>query len=591
MRTALKKNGRANRSSRVVPLHRELKGLPKAPSGIQGLDEITSGGLPRGRPTLVCGGAGCGKTLFALEFLVRGATEHGEPGVFVSFEETEPEIAANVASLGFDVRRLQAQKKLFIDWVRVERNEIEETGEYDLEGLFVRLEHAVRAVGAKRVALDTVESLFSALPNAAVLRSELRRLFRWIKERGLTAVITGEKGDGTLTRQGLEEYVSDCVIFLDHRVNEQVSTRRLRVVKYRGSTHGTNEYPFLIDENGISVLPITSIGMNHPASRERLTSGIARLDEMLGGKGYFRGSTVLVSGTAGTGKTSIAAALARTACENGERCVYLAFEESAAQLTRNMRSIGIDLERYVKNGMLRLMPIRPSSQGLEMHLLAIHKAVKVFDPAVVIMDPITNLVSNGSTLDARQMLTRLIDFLKARGVTGLFTSLTTGTTNLEETDVAVSSLIDTWLLLEVVRSGGERNRALTIIKSRGMEHSNQTAEYRLSRRGLEILDTYLGASGVLTGSARVAREAEDRAEALLREESVARQQTLRESRRKAFERRLETLRAEFAVEDAELERAILEEAQRGDVVASDRVRMGRSRRAFAARAAGKNGAR
>jgi circadian clock protein KaiC len=590
MRASSKKNIRAAASPRVA--RRRLKvaqDLPKVASGIRGLDEITGGGLPRGRPTLVCGGAGCGKTLFALEFLARGAMEQGEPGVFLSFEESEEEIAANAASLGFDLPRLQAQKKLFVDWVRTERSEIEETGEYDLEGLFVRLQHAIEQVGAKRVALDTIESLFSALPNEAVLRSELRRLFRWLKDQGVTAVITGERGDGTLTRQGLEEYVSDCVIFLDHRVNDQVSTRRLRVVKYRGSTHGTNEYPFLIDDDGISVLPITSLGMNHPASRERLTSGIPRLDAMLGGRGYFRGSTVLVSGTAGTGKTGIAAALARATCQNGERCLYLAFEESAAQLTRNMRSIGIDLERHVRSGKLRLVPIRPNSLGLEMHLLAIHKEVDAFDPAVVIMDPMTNLVANGTTSDARQVLTRLIDFLKSKQITALFTSLTTGGADLEHTDVAVSSLIDTWLLLEVVRSGGERNRALTIIKSRGMAHSNQSAEYRLSRRGLEILDTYVGPAGVLTGSARVAREAEDRATAASRKEDLARQRAMRESRRRAFERRLETLREEFAAEDAELERAIREEEGRAETVADDRVRMGRSRQAFAPARARKDG--
>jgi len=593
MRDASKnKNGRPLASAGAA-IHRPSpkRMLPKAPSGIQGLDEITDGGLPRGRPTLVCGAAGCGKTLFALEFLVRGATEEGEPGVFVSFEETEPEITANVASLGFDLARLQAQKKLFIDWVRVERSEIEETGEYNLEGLFVRLQHAIDQVGAKRVALDTIESLFSALPNEAVLRSELRRLFRWLKDRGLTAVITGERGDGTLTRQGLEEYVSDCVIFLDHRVNEQISTRRLRVVKYRGSTHGTNEYPFLIDENGISVLPITSMGMNHPASRERLTSGNARLDEMLGGKGYFRGSTVLVSGTAGTGKTSVAAALARGACERGERCVYLAFEESAAQLMRNMRSIGIDLERHVKAGALQLIPVRPTAHGIEMHLLTMHRAVNEFRPSVVIMDPITNLVTNGTSSDAQQMLTRLIDFLKSRGTTALFTSLTSGGQSLEQTDVGVSSLIDTWVLLEVVRSGGERNRTLTIVKSRGMAHSNQTAEYRLTRRGLEILDTYVGPAGVLTGSARLAREAEDRAAARSRDETLARQRLLRNSRRRAFERRLETLREEFAAEDTELDLAIREEEQRGEAAATVRQSMARSRHAFSSRRDGKEGPR
>lgn len=568
---------------------RRLEPLPKAPSGVKGLDEITNGGLPRSRPTLVCGGAGCGKTLFALEFLVRGATDHGEPGVFVSFEETEPEIAANVASLGFDVRRLEAQKKLFVDWVRVERSEIEETGEYDLEGLFVRLQHGVEQVGAKRLALDTIESLFSALPNPAILRSELRRLFRWVKDRGLTAVVTGERGDGTLTRQGLEEYVSDCVIFLDHRVHEQVSTRRLRVVKYRGSTQGTNEYPFLIDESGISVLPITSLRMDHSASRARVPTGISRLDEMLGGKGYFRGSTVLVSGTAGTGKTSVAAALARASCQRGERTLFLAFEESAPQIIRNMRSIGIALEPYLENRTLDLTATRPTAAGLEAHLLTIYKAIDSFDPSFVIMDPITNLATTGTALGASQMLTRLIDLLKTRGVTVLFTSLTSGGAALDTTDVGVSSLIDTWLVLEVVRSGGEWNRVLTIVKSRGMAHSNQSAEYRLTGRGIEILDTYLGPTGVLTGSARLAREAEDRAAAHLHAESIARQRALRQSRRRAFERRLDALRGEFAVEDAEIDRAIREEEAHGDVVERERQRMARSRQAFSPPRARKDG--
>ena len=559
--------------------------LPKVPSGVRGLDEITSGGLPRGRPTLVCGGAGCGKTLFALEFLVRGATEHGEPGVFVSFEETEPDLTANAASLGFDLKRLQAQRKLSIDWVRVERSEIEETGEYDLEGLFVRLQHAVDQVGAKRVALDSVESLFAGLPNPAILRSELRRLFGWLKERGLTAVVTGERGDGTLTRHGLEEYVSDCVIFLDHRVIDQVSTRRLRVVKYRGSTHGTNEYPFLIDEDGISVLPITSLRLDHAASRERIATGIERLDEMLGGKGYYRGSTVLVSGTAGTGKTSVAAALARATCQRGERCLFLAFEESAAQLVRNMRSVGIDLQRPVEDGELRLLATRPNAQGLEMHLLTIHRAVQAFQPAVVVMDPITNLVANGTTLEARQLLTRLIDYLKASGITALFTSLTGAGDAVERSEVGVSSLIDTWLLLEVVRSGGERNRALTVVKSRGMAHSNQTAEYRLTRRGIELLDTYLGPSGVLTGSARLAQEASDRASELLGEEETGRQRQLRDRLRRAFERRLETMHEEFAAEDAERERAIGEAGRRHERREADRAGMARSRQAFTRRPA------
>jgi circadian clock protein KaiC len=478
------KRGR-NASARKADLGGKQE-LPKTPSGIEGLDEITGGGLPRGRPTLVCGGAGCGKTLFAMEFLVRGATEYGEPGVFMTFEETAEELSANVASLGFDLKKLEAQKKLAIDFVRVERSEIEETGEYDLEGLFVRLKYAIETVGAKRVVLDTVESLFAGLPNPLVLRAELRRLFRWLKERGMTVVITGEKGDGTLTRQGLEEYVSDCVIFLDHRVNEQSSTRRLRVVKYRGSTHGTNEYPFLIDENGISILPITSLGLDHKAPTDRISSGIPRLDEMFGGEGYFKGSTILVSGTAGTGKTSVAALLVHSACERGEKCLFFAFEESTHQLVRNMHSIGVHLEPYIAKGLLKVLPSRPTVHGLEMHLVAMHRAVNDFQPDVVVVDPITNLLAVGTSPEAKSMMTRLIDFLKMRGTTAFFASLNSGGEVVEDSEVGISSLIDTWLSLQVARSGGERNRTLTIVKSRGMAHSNQAVGYRLSDRGLEL---------------------------------------------------------------------------------------------------------
>lgn len=556
--------------------------LPKTPSGIQGLDEITGGGLPRGRPTLICGGAGSGKTLFAIEFLVRGAVDHGDPGVFMSFEETEEELTQNVASLGFDLRRLERERKLAIDFVRVERSEIEETGEFDLEGLFVRLQHAIDSVGARRVALDTIESLFSGLPNPGVLRAELRRLFRWLKGCGLTVVLTGERGDGALTRHGLEEYVSDCVIFLDHRVQDQLSTRRLRVVKYRGSMHGTNEYPFLIDERGISVLPITSLRLAHEVSVERISTGIARLDEMFGGNGCYRGSTILASGTAGTGKTSLAALLVQAACARGERCLFLAFEESPAQIVRNMQSIGVDLTPWVDAGTLRIAASRPHAYGLEMHLIHVHKEVEALEPTVVVMDPITNLIAAGGSLEARSMLTRLIDFLKSRGITTFFTSLTAGGENLAATEVGISSLIDTWILLEVVRGGGERNRTLTIVKSRGMAHSNQAAEYRLTRNGMEILDTYVGASGVLTGSARLAQEAEDRAAASTLDKDLARKEALRESRRRAFEARLENMREEFAAEDAALERAILEDGRQRERARTDRNAMGRSRHAFAA---------
>jgi circadian clock protein KaiC len=517
-----------------------------------------------------------------MEFLVRGVTEYGEPGVFMAFEETAEELATNVASLGFDLRELEAKGKLAIDYVRVERSEIEETGEYDLEGLFVRLQHAIESVGAQRVVLDTVESLFSGLPNPAVLRSELRRLFRWLKDRKMTVVLTGEKGEGTLTRQGLEEYVSDCVIFLDHRVVDQTLTRRLRVVKYRGSTHGTNEYPFLIDESGISILPVTSLGLVHEASKERMSTGVPRLDEMLGGKGYYRGSTVLVSGTAGSGKTTVAALLARSACERGERCIYFAYEESTAQLIRNLRSVGIDLEPYVNGGMLAVLPSRPTAHGLEMHLVTMHKAVVDFDPAVVLVDPITNLVNVGTGSETRSMLTRLIDFLKVRQITTFFTSLTPGSHELEQSEVGISSLIDTWLMLELVRSGGERNRALTIIKSRGMAHSNQACEFRLTNKGLELVDTYLGLSGVVTGSARLAKEAEDQAVLAAHSEEIERKQAERERRQRFFEGQLAALQERFVSEDAELERSMKKEVRDRDRLLTERQAMARSRQAFSA---------
>jgi circadian clock protein KaiC len=561
------------------------------PSGIQGFDEVTGGGLPRGRPTLICGGAGCGKTLFAMEFLIRGIVDHGEPGVFMAFEETAGDLAANVASLGFDLRKLEAGKKLAIDYVRVERAEIEETGEYDLEGLFVRIQHAVDEVGAKRVVLDTIESLFSGLPNPAVLRSEIRRLFRWLKDRGLTVVVTGEQGEGTLTRQGLEEYVSDCVIFLDHRVTSETSTRRLRVVKYRGSLHGTNEYPFLIDESGISILPVTSLGLQHKASVERIATGIPRLDEMLGGRGYYRGSTVLVSGTAGTGKTSVAALLARATCDRGERCLYFAYEESADQLLRNMRSVGIDLEPHVKRGLLRVLAARPTVHGLEMHLVAMHKVVSELAPHLVIVDPITNLISVGTELETQSMLTRLIDFLKLRGVTTFFTSLTPGGEAAEASEVGISSLLDTWLLLSVVRSGGERNRTLTIIKSRGMAHSNQATEYRLGARGIEMLDTYLGATGVVTGSARVAQEAEDAARATAIDDEIARKKEQRRRRHRAVAGQIAQLREDLASHDDEIERAIRENERHRERLDLARQRITKSRRAFGRPASGPRGRR
>ena len=526
------------------------RSLPKCPTGIGGLDEVTFGGLPRGRPTLVCGAAGCGKTLLAMEFLVRGATQFGEPGVYVTFEESEEELAQNVRSLGFDVETLVQQGKLAFDYVHIDRREIEETGEYDLEGLFVRLALAIESVDAKRVVLDTIESLFGGFSNMALLRSELRRLFRWLKDRNMTVVITGERGDGTLTRQGLEEYVSDCVILLDHRVDEQISTRRLRVVKYRGTEHGTNEYPFLIDAQGISVLPITSLGLDHQVSNERVGTGISGLDAMLGGNGFYRGSSILVSGTAGSGKTTIAARFADATCRRGERCAFLAFEESRDQIVRNMRSVGIDLQRYVDDGLLRIEAARPSLYGVEMHLAQIHRLVAAFQPSAIIIDPISNL---GNTLDASAMLLRLIDFLKTSGITAMLINLTAGGGALEATDIGVSSLIDTWIILRDIEAGGERNRGLYVIKSRGMQHSNQIREFLITSRGVDLLDVYAGPEGVLTGSLRASQEAREKAAALMREQEQKRRQRELATRRAVLQAQIDALQQEASTLDDEID--------------------------------------
>ena len=544
--------------------------ISKAPTGIQGLDEVTGGGLPRGRCTLICAGPGCGKTLMGMEFLVRGVTQFGEPGVFMAFEETPEELAQNVKSLGFDLERLIKQKKLDVDCVRVERSEIEETGDYDLEGLFVRLQHAIDKVKAKRVVLDTIESLFSGLSNQAILRAELRRLFRWLKDKGVTAIITGERGDAALTRQGLEEYVSDCVIVLDQRVNDQVSTRRLRIVKYRGSTHGTNEYPFLIDQGGMSVLPITSVGLHHKASDERIPTGVPQLDAMLAGRGYYRGSTVLVSGTAGTGKTSLAGHFVHAACERGERCLYLAFEESPNQIVRNMRSIGIDLQPAVDRGLLHLHAVRSTMHGLEMHLASIHKLVEDFDPKVVVLDPIGTMIMAGGAREASAMLSRLIDFLKGRQITAFMTDLTSGGAPLEATDVGISSLVDTRLLLRGVESNGERNRILFILKSRGMAHSNQVREFRLTDRGIELVEAYLGPDGVLTGSARVAQEAREKAASVLRSDQLESKQRERDRKREALEARISALRKDFEADEMELGQMISQEKLRDEILLRDR---------------------
>lgn len=461
--------------------------IAKAPTGIPGLDEITFGGLPAGRPTLVAGGPGSGKTLLGVSFLVEGARRFNEPGVLLTFEEKAEELSSDVRSLGYDLDKLCAEKKLLVEYIHVERSEIEETGEYDLEGLFVRLDHAIKEIGAKRVMLDTIETLFGGLQDAGILRAELRRLFRWLRDRGMTAIVTAERGESQFTRQGLEEYITDAVISLDHRVDDQISTRRIRIVKYRGSTHGTNEYPFLISRDGINVLPVTSLLLEHEAPRERISSGLPALDEMLGGKGYYRASTILLTGTPGTGKTTLAAHFVDAACARGEKCLYFLFEESPQQMLRNMSSAGIDLSRWVERGLLEFHASRPNRYGLEAHLLEMHHAAEVFDPDVVVVDPITNLMAVGSHTDVRSMLTRLIDFLKTRGVTALFTSLAGANHAAESTDTLISSLMDSWVLVDTNTNGVQRTRKLYVLKSRGMPHSDEVRTFRFGAKGIELL--------------------------------------------------------------------------------------------------------
>jgi circadian clock protein KaiC len=554
--------------------------LPKSPTSIQGLDEITGGGLPKGRTTLVCGGPGCGKTLFAMEFLVRGAMVYNEPGVFISFEEPENELTANVASLGFDLHSLIINKKIWLEHIHVERGEIEQSGgEYDLKGLFVRIHHAIESIGAKRVVLDTIESLLSALPNPTIVRTELRRLFGWLKKKEVTTIVTGERGNGMLTRQGLEEYVADCVILLDHRVNDQSSIRRLRIVKYRGSTHGTNEYPFLIDEDGFSILPVTSLGLNNISSKERISSGIPRLDTMLSGKGYFRGSTVLVSGTAGTGKTSLAAQFVEAACKRGERVLYFAFEESPSQFMRNMSSVGIHLEPWVKKGLLNFHATRPTLHGLEHHLTTTIKLINKIEPRIVILDPIDAFVMGGNQTDVKIMLLRLVDYLKMKNITAFFASLTNAGENQELTDMSISSLIDTWLLLRDIEIGGERNRGLYILKSRGMVHSNQIREFKLTNHGIELLDVYVGPEGVLTGSARLSQEAKNEAEQLLRKQEIERKQFDLKLKRAAMEAQIVVLQSEYKSNESETVKIIEMEKAKADMFIQNRKKMAESRKA------------
>lgn len=543
----------------------KLTTISKSQTGIQGLDDITEGGLPTGRPTLIAGNAGCGKTLFGMEFLIKGITLYDEPGVFMSFEEPVDDLIQNVASLGYDLNTLIKDKKLSIDQVKIERHEIEETGEYDLDGLFIRLEHAIDSIKAKRVVLDTLESLFSGFQSDVILRAELRRLFQWLKSKGVTAVITAERGEVSLTRQGLEEYVSDCVILLDHRVEDQISTRRLRVVKYRGSTHGTNEYPFLIDSDGITVMPITSLQLNHEVSSERIASGLPDLDDMLGG-GFFKGSNILLSGTAGTGKTSVAAYLANAACQRKQRCLYIAFEESPAQIIRNAASIGLNLGQYQKSGLLAFEASRSTSVGLEMHLARIYKELAKFKPDIVVVDPITNLITTGNVLEVRAMLGRLMDMLKSRGITALFTSLTQGGDDLERTEYGISSFVDTWLLLRDVESNGERNRIIHILKSRGTKHSNQVREFVISDNGIELVEVYLAPEGMLTGSARITQTVRTKAAIAAQREQAEHQQRQSRHRQQVLQAEIAKLQAKLDAETDELERMLVAQREKVDAL-------------------------
>jgi circadian clock protein KaiC len=526
--------------------------LPKALTGITGLDEVTGGGLPRGRPSLICGPAGSGKTLLAMEFLVRGITQFSESGVFVAFEETHGDLVANVASLGFDLGALEADGKLVVDHINVFPSEVMETGDWDLEALFIRLGAAIDRVGAQRVVIDTIETLFGAFTDTTILRAELSRLFAWLKHRGVTAVITGERGDGSLTRSGIEEYVADCVIALNHLVTEDTSTRRLQIVKYRGSLHGTDAYPFLITENGITVQPISSVGLGHGVSNQRISTGVKRLDAMLGGVGPHRGSSLLVFGTAGTGKSTLAAQFCNAACGRGERALYIALEESQDQIIRNMTSVGIDLARWVQRDLLRFQCVRSRELNLEGHLATMQGAVEAFDPIVVVVDPVSDLIGVGTDRDVAAMLTRQADFLKARGITALFTYLGLDDER-DQTNRLLGSFVDTKLVVRTIEGNGEFNRTLAVLKCRGTAHSNQVREFLLTDTGIELADVYVGPQGVLTGSARSAQEAQERADAVDRQQNLEQRAAKLQRERQSVEAQVAALWRDFEDEATEVD--------------------------------------
>jgi circadian clock protein KaiC len=562
---------------KLFDTRRIKQGIKKSRTGIKGLDEVLEGGLPEGRPTLICGGPGCGKTLLASEFLIRGVLEYDEPGVFMTFEETPQDLVENVASLGVDLNALVDQKKVFIDYVHIDKSEIEETGEYDLEGLFVRLASAIAIVGAKRVVLDTIESLFAGFSNEGVLRSELRRLFHWLKDRGVTTIVTGERGVETLTRHGLEEYVSDCVILLDNRVREGGATRRLRVVKYRGSSHGSDEYPFLIDQNGIWVLPVTSVGLKYPVSNDLISSGVPGIDKMLESSGFYRGSSILITGAAGTGKTSLAAHLVNETCRRGQRCLFFIYEESPDQVIRNMKSIGIDLQQWVEKGLLSFQAVRPSFYSMEMHLLMSQKRTEEFDPDLVVMDPINTFSLSATSMEMKSLLVRLVDFYKMRQITALFTDLDKGQRDGISADASLASLMDAWIVLKDIESKGEHIRTIEVIKVRGQATSNQVREFRLTNQGAKLVDIYVGESGILTGSAKIAQEANERMEGLKRHQEMENKRRELERKRQALKAQIKALQDEFQFQEEELERVIAEEAEHEQTLLKNQEKVIRAR--------------
>jgi len=570
-----KAKAKANPKPKMIP--EDNHQLPKSLTGIEGLDDITMGGLPKARTTLICGGTGTGKTLLAMEFLLRGATQFNEPGVFMAFEESTNDLIANVASIGFDLKGLITAEKVVVDFVYIDHEQIVEAGEYNLDALFIRLGTAIDAIGAKRVVLDTIESLFSSLPNPAVLRAELRRLFRWLKEKGVTAVITGEGGTDALTRHGLEEFISDCVINLTISIEDRVASRRLRIMKYRGSSHGTNEYPFVIDGKGFSLIPITSSKLEYKISNAKVSSGIPRLDTMLGGRGFFEGSVIMVSGPSGTGKTTFMSHFADAACRRNERAVYISFEESPDQIIRNMSSVGLTLDKWIKQGLLVMESRRPTQCGLDMHLVLAQKLIAEHDPKIVIMDPVTSFSDIANSSDVKRILMKFVDHMKSLGVTTMFGSLTPSELPAEVSAVNISSIIDSWILLRDMESNGERNRGLYILKSRGMRHSNQVREFLISDHGVDICDVYTGTGGVTTGGARLNMLAQEKALSLKLQEEIELRQFDLENKRNVLDSKIAAMRAEFAAQEAGNLKMIAQEKNRQTQLSADQTAMGKAR--------------